>query len=203
MYLLFFKKAYFEFGQRDITIKLSEIGENLLSDKGLPMSGNVVKRGVNDLVRLKIIEKTVSKPGQVNQYKVNLPSEMRFVQEMIKQDSVDKTEIIDDSKTDYYTIQSNRIKILSRDDYKCFYCFKELTKEDFYLDHITPQSLGGRNYKSNLVASCKLCNTKKNDSNSQEYLLQNYRSGLLTQDEYRTNYAKLLALIKEYADLVE
>lgn len=61
MYILLFKRAYFEEGKRTITVKLSELGENLLSDLGQPMSHDVVKRGVNDLVRLRIIEKTATK----------------------------------------------------------------------------------------------------------------------------------------------
>ena len=74
MYILLFKRAYFEEGKRTITVKLSELGENLLSDLGKPMSHGVVKRGVNDLVRLRIIEKRISKPGQINEYEVKLPS---------------------------------------------------------------------------------------------------------------------------------
>ena len=83
MYLLLFKRAYFEEGKRVISVKLSELGENLLSDLGQPMSHDVVKRGVNDLVRLKIVEKRPSKPGQINEYEVRLPSEIREVEEMI------------------------------------------------------------------------------------------------------------------------
>ena len=45
MYLLLFKRAYFEEGKRVISVKLSELGENLLSDLGQPMSHDVVKRG--------------------------------------------------------------------------------------------------------------------------------------------------------------
>jgi hypothetical protein len=66
MYLLLFKRAYFTEGKRVISVKLSELGENLLSDLGKPMSHEVVKRGVNDLVSLNIIVKTPSRPGQVN-----------------------------------------------------------------------------------------------------------------------------------------
>lgn len=66
IYLRLFKRAYFEVDKMVILEKLSELGENLLSDLGRPMSHDVVKRGVNDLVRLKIVEKLPSKPGQIN-----------------------------------------------------------------------------------------------------------------------------------------
>ncbi len=47
-----------------------------------------------------------------------------------------------------------------------------------------PQTQGGTNYKSNLVSACRTCNTKKNASESESFLLDNYRKGLLTQEEY-------------------
>ena len=164
MYLLFFKKAYFEEGQ---------------------------------------IEKSIAKPGQINVYKVKLPSQIKFVQECIAKDLDSKEEIFDDTKTDYYTNPLSRLKILQRGDYKCFYCLRELSKEDFYLDHIKPRAFGGRNYKSNLLASCKSCNIKKNAINSQEFLLQNYRAGLLTQGEFTRQNDTLQNLVDEYNKINE
>jgi len=198
MYLLLFKRAYFEEGKRMISIKLSELGKNLLSDLGQPMSHDVVKRGVNDLVRLKIVEKRPSKPGQINEYEVRLPSEIRGVEEMIKRDKEKIEEIIDDYKDDFYTDPQKRVEILKREDYKCFYCLHELQRDDFYLDHLVPRTQGGQNYRSNLVASCRTCNTKKNALEPEKFLLQNYRKGLLTQEEYQTQKDKLTKLREEY-----
>lgn len=201
MYLLLFKRAYFKEGKRIISIKLSELGENLLSDLGQPMSHDVVKRGVNDLVRLKIVEKRPSKPGQINEYEVKLPSEIREVREMIKRDEEKIEEIIDDSKDDFYTDPQKRVEILKREDYKCFYCRRELQRDDFYLDHLVPRTQGGQNYKSNLVASCRTCNTNKNALDPDSFLLQNYRKGLLTQEEYQLQKDTLEQLREEYGKL--
>lgn len=198
MYILLFKRAYFEEGKKVIKVKLSELGENLLSDFGQPMSHDVVKRGVNDLVRLRIVEKRPSKPGQTNEYEVKLPSEIREVQEMIKRDEEEIEEIIDDSKDDFYTDQQKRLEILKREDYKCFYCLRELQGDDFYLDHLVPRTQGGQNYKSNLVASCGKCNNKKNEFEPEKILLQNYRNNLLTQEEYQSQKDKLEKLREAY-----
>jgi len=198
MYILLFKRAYFEEGKRTITVKLSELGENLLSDLGQPMSHDVVKRGVNDLVRLRIIEKRPPKPGQINEYEVKLPSEIREVKEMIKKAEEKTDEFIDDSKDDFYTDPQKRIEILKREDYKCFYCLQEIQRDDFYLDHLLPRTKGGQNYKTNLVASCRTCNTKKNATESEEFLLQVYRKGLITQEEYQGQKEKLVKLKEEY-----
>ncbi|MBI1819284.1 MAG: HNH endonuclease [Nitrospirae bacterium] len=198
MYILLFKRAYFEEGKRTITVKLSELGENLLSDLGQPMSHDVVKRGVNDLVRLRIIEKRPPKPGQINEYEVKLPSEIREVKEMIKKSEEKTDEFVDDSKDDFYTDPQKRIEILKREDYKCFYCLREIQRDDFYLDHLLPRTKGGQNYKTNLVASCRTCNTKKNATEQEEFLLQVYRRGLITQEEYQGQKEKLVKLKEEY-----
>ena len=70
-----------------------------------------------------------------------------------------------------------------------------------YLDHIVPKTQGGHNFKSNLVPACKSCNTKKNNIDSQTFMLQNYRSSLLTQDEYQSKTDKLKQLIEEYENI--
>ena len=202
MYMLLFKKAYLEDGKRIISIRVSELGENLLSDFGQSMSNDTVRRCLNDLIRLEIIGVRSSiKPGQVNQYEVRVPSELRKVQEMIHKDKEQLNEPIDDSRDDYLTNKEKRIEILKRDNYSCFYCLRELQRDDFYLDHIIPKTQGGHNYKSNLVSSCKTCNTKKNNIDAQPFLLQNYRTDLLTQDEYQSQRDKLKYLSEEYKRL--
>jgi hypothetical protein len=172
-----------------------------LSDLGTPMSHDVVKRGVNDLVRLKIVSKKLSRPGQINEYEVKLPSEIREVVEMIKKDTEKGEDVVDDSKDDFYTDPQKRIELLKREDYKCFYCLCELKRDNFYLDHLVPQTQGGTNYKSNLVASCRTCNTKKNATDSESFLLNNYRQGLLTQEEYQAQKEKLEKLKEEHTKI--
>jgi len=198
VYIFLFKRAYFEEGRRVISLKLSDLGKNLVSDLGRQMDEDTVKRGVNDLVRLKIVEKRIGKPGQINEYEIKLPSEIREVKEMIKKDEEKTEEFVDNSKDDFYTDPQKRIEILKREDYKCFYCLREIQRDDFYLDHLLPQTKGGRNYKTNLVASCRTCNTKKNATESGEFLSQVYRKGLITQEEYQGQKEKLTELKEEY-----
>lgn len=51
--------------------------------------------------------------------------------------------------------------IALRDGFKCQYCNCRLNSEKITLDHIIPQSKGGKNSWENLVLSCFKCNTKK------------------------------------------
>jgi DNA-binding Lrp family transcriptional regulator len=52
--------------------------------------------------------------------------------------------------------------VLKRDNYKCIYCNKNLTKNNWHLDHVKPLSKNGKNEFNNLAASCKTCNLMKN-----------------------------------------
>jgi hypothetical protein len=203
VYLLLFKKAYFEVGQKKITVKLAEIGENLLSDIGKPMSHDVIKRGVNELVQKGYVYKYPGRPGEINQYDILLPSEIREVKELIAVENSTDTNKPNEEIVDYYTNQEKRILILERDNYKCNYCMKELDKDDFYLDHIFPRTQGGYNYRSNLLAACHSCNTKKNDKDVDEFLMSNYRSGLLTQNEFLHQKDKIHKLMDVYREAIK
>ncbi|RLA63364.1 MAG: hypothetical protein DRQ78_06995 [Epsilonproteobacteria bacterium] len=199
VYIMLFKKAYLEEGQRNITVKLSEIGKNLLSDQGTPMSHAPIKNGVNDLVKLNIIYKDPQlRPGQINRYEIRLPSEIPAVKEMINTDSNQIIEKVNLNLEDCYTDPLKRIEIFERDNKQCFYCLCELKNNTFYLDHIFPRSQGGENYKSNLITSCKTCNSKKSDKNAETFLLDNYRGGLITQEEFLNQKATLENLIETY-----
>jgi len=201
VYIMLFKKAYLEEGQRNITVKLSEIGKNLLSDQGTPMSHAPIKNGVNDLVKLNIIYKDSQlRPGQVNKYEIRLPSEIPAVIEMINADKNILIEEKNEDLEDFYTNPEKRVEIFKRDGKKCFYCLCELQNNTFYLDHIFPRSQGGENYKSNLITSCKTCNSKKSDKEAKAFLLDNYRGGLITQEEFLNQKIILENLIEKYED---
>jgi hypothetical protein len=203
MFLLLFKRAYFVEGKRTISIRLSELGENLLSDLGLPMSHDVVKRGINDLVHLKIISRAPSRPGQVNEYEIRLPSEVREVQEMIQAESKLGNDEVDSRFDDYYTDPQKRLEVLKRDGYKCFYCLRDVQRDTFYFDHLEPRTQGGQNWQSNLVCSCKSCNTKKNAADATAFFREIYRQDLLTQEEFFAQKQKMDILLNEYQNLKE
>ena len=60
-------------------------------------------------------------------------------------------------------------KVFTRDQWRCQYCGKEVTKAkkhkshclDAHLDHVLPLSRGGKHLYSNVVTSCRDCNLKK------------------------------------------
>lgn len=65
-------------------------------------------------------------------------------------------------------VRFSRINLYQRDHYTCQYCgtthpFKNLT-----YDHVVPKSAGGRREWTNIVASCKRCNTLKDNKTCDE-----------------------------------
>ena len=68
------------------------------------------------------------------------------------------------------------IEMLSLPVAECVYCGTKLQQpEDRTVDHVVPIADGGTDRKSNLVISCRACNTVKSDMSAEEFM---YRSGL-------------------------
>ena len=61
-------------------------------------------------------------------------------------------------------VRFNRKWVFLRDNYKCQYCFKELTPTHCTIDHVVPVSKGGKTAWHNVVTSCRECNNSKGNS---------------------------------------
>mgnify|MGYP001611722982 CR=1 FL=1 len=69
-----------------------------------------------------------------------------------------------------------RLGILERDGWRCFYCGgrlvrtpNSLTTNQATIDHIVPASRGGTDENKNLVAACRRCNSQKHTKTLDEY----------------------------------
>ena len=80
---------------------------------------------------------------------LNVPSIVRFVGKVIKRFKLNRA------------IKFGRENIFIRDEGKCQYCSKQLTKQNFTLDHVVPVSQGGKKVWQNIVTCCNKCNQKK------------------------------------------
>lgn len=74
-----------------------------------------------------------------------------------------------------------RLFVLRRDDYRCHYCRNggKLT-----LDHVVPQSRGGADHPTNLVACCRSCNDAKANKSPKEWAV--YLGTLQPREESAT-----------------
>jgi 5-methylcytosine-specific restriction endonuclease McrA len=71
---------------------------------------------------------------------------------------------------DYYNLRENRVKVYERDEYKCRYCGKQLTRFTATLDHVRPVAEGGDNGFENLVTACLGCNSRKHKRTVGDFL---------------------------------
>lgn len=97
---------------------------------------------------------------------------------------------VDFSKSPY------RELIISRENNKCFYCFKELKKGRCELDHVLASANGGDNSYRNLVASCLDCNNGKGDQDVEAFLRSLYRNNLISNEEMQDRL-KAVSELKE------
>ena len=67
-----------------------------------------------------------------------------------------------------WSVKLTRSNIFIRDNGRCQYCDKKLSKSRFTIDHVMPRSKGGDSSWENLVCSCSRCNTKKGDKTLKE-----------------------------------
>jgi 5-methylcytosine-specific restriction endonuclease McrA len=62
----------------------------------------------------------------------------------------------------------SRENVFKRDGYCCVYCGDD-HKKTLTLDHVIPQSKGGKDSWENLVTACKKCNLQKSDLTLKEF----------------------------------
>jgi 5-methylcytosine-specific restriction endonuclease McrA len=60
-------------------------------------------------------------------------------------------------KVPYRTVSLSRRAVFLRDGYTCQYCGERAES----IDHVMPRSRGGEHVWENVVAACRLCNTRK------------------------------------------
>ena len=81
----------------------------------------------------------------------------------------------------------NRRDIYNRYAGHCAYCGKKIEFDDMTIDHIVPQSKGGKDTVENTVPSCQLCNNQKSDRTVEEFrdFIANLTEALDENKQYR------------------
>ena len=62
----------------------------------------------------------------------------------------------------------SRENVYRRDNFECVYC-GDNNRKTLTLDHVIPQSKGGKDAWDNLVTACKKCNSEKSNLTLEEY----------------------------------
>ena len=83
--------------------------------------------------------------------------------------------------------------VMVRDDFKCVYCG---SKEKLNIDHVIPQSKGGKNVFENNVTSCVNCNNRKGDRSLREAKM------FFKNRNYSPYQPTVMEFIKKYLDSI-
>lgn len=81
----------------------------------------------------------------------------------------------------------NRRDVYNKYDGHCAYCGKKIEFDDMTIDHILPQSKGGKDTPENTVPACQLCNNQKADRSVEEFrdFISNLTDSLDENKQYR------------------
>lgn len=185
VYHVLFHLSWFESGKGEIIVPWARIGSFIRSEQGNIIDNlTTVKRRLPDLFEHKCIAVNRQR-GNANEISVHLPSDIPACRELIDQEEQEaRVEPQENDVRDYYTDPGRRLMVLARDRSTCVYCTAVLSEENFVLDHLQPVAQGGTNRKHNLVAACEVCNRRRGESKPIEFLRENYRQQLVTQEEF-------------------
>jgi hypothetical protein len=184
VYHVLFYLSWFETGKGEIVMPWARVGSFILSEQGNIIDSMTVRRRIPDLIQQKCIAVDRQRVG-ANEISVHLPSDIPTCRNLIEQEEREALTQADfKDERDYYNDLQRRLTILDRDDHVCVYCTAPLSDDSFVLDHLIPLSKGGTNHRHNLAAACEVCNRRRSDSDPIQFLRENYRQQLITQDEF-------------------
>jgi len=188
-YLYMFRHTILE-NKTEIKIPLSSIHEKVsfgIGRMGAPISRQVVRTKMKSLEEKGFIKKLkTTKSGIL--YKIYLPNEIEGI--------IPKNEetIVNLEDLDFYNNRTNRLTLLERENYRCFYCLTEVTTDDYFIDHVTPQVDYGNNSYKNCVVSCINCNSNKQGVEVDVFIRNLFRKNLISESEFANLNQKLLDL---------
>lgn len=136
-----------------------------LSGGGGPVSQiseDKVRTTLRNLESLGAIRKENDPDRHGTLYRILLPEEIEACQQRRHELQKVAPAAVHNLEPDFYNVRENRIQVYERDDYKCRYCSKQLTRFTTTLDHVHPVAKGGNNSLENLLTACLECNSKKN-----------------------------------------
>ena len=154
-------------------------------EKGKPMSENSAYKKLRSLQTKGCVE-IVSSEWAGRRIRLKLPDEIPGT---IPPPAA-QTPLLSIEEMDFFEIPENRALILEREEHHCFYCRRALTAESYVMEHVVSRPVGNNSYR-NLVAACRECNNRKNDSSAEDYLRTLYRESFLNAAELQNRLLKL------------
>ncbi len=158
-----------------------------IGKKGTPVSEHVIYEKLRSLMQkgcLEILE--TERTG--TRVRVRLPSEMPGV---LPAAAPSTTPTLDE--IDFFESPEGRQAILQREEWRCFYCLRKLTQDNYVIDHVVSRPAGDSSYR-NVVAACRGCNNRKGATKAEDFLRDLYRNGYLSEGDLEKRFTLLQRL---------
>lgn len=186
IYLYVFRHSRLQ-GKEEITIGFKSARRKIalgIGEGGAPMSDTSCYRKLRSLESKGFLKNLGAERGGTK-IRLHLPSEIRGL--VVPQDV---NPILNLEEMDFFVIPENRLAILRRESYKCFYCLSALNTSNHVIEHVLSRPDGNNTYR-NLVAACVSCNNRKGNRLVDEFLRGLYREGYLSSEEFEGRLSAL------------
>ncbi len=155
-----------------------------VGEKGKPMSENTAYEKLQSLQGKGCIA-ILDSQRDGRRIRLNLPSEIPGVV------ASSEMAVAPDLETeDFFEVVANRVRILAREGYRCFYCMRQLTDDNHVMEHVVSRPSGTNGYR-NVVAGCRQCNNRKGSSSADDWLRTLYREGFLDAETFQDRLSHL------------
>jgi hypothetical protein len=90
---------------------------------------------------------------------------------------------IDIEEIDFFNNAKNRLAIVKRENFRCFYTLKKIDANSFVIDHVVSRPSGDNSYR-NVVAASREANNRKGAMAADDFLRLLFRDGMLSDKEF-------------------
>jgi hypothetical protein len=189
IYLYIFRHSRFV-GQNEAVIGFKTARARMATGVGIdgtPMSEGSAYKRLKSLEQKQCIT-IVQTEHKGTRIRLHLPIEITGVvpTEPITPEEIDIEEI------DFFDGE-NRLAILKREGYRCFYTLKKIDANSFVVDHVVSRPEGDNSYR-NLVAASREANNRNGDMLAEDFIRLLYREGLLSEQECHSRLKALADL---------
>ncbi len=96
-------------------------------------------------------------------------------------------------RIDFFSVAENRLLILKREEFRCFYTLRHLDERNYVIDHVVPGPARDNSYR-NVVAASREANNRKGKQPADDFIRRLFREGYLTEAEFRDRLVRLAML---------
>jgi hypothetical protein len=94
---------------------------------------------------------------------------------------------------DFFEVPENRLLILKRENYRCFYTLARLDEKNFVVDHVVSRPDGNNSYR-NVVAASREANNRKGSMPAEDFLRKLFCDGFLSASDLEDRLLQLQRL---------